>query len=155
YSQRYTVFGVIHLILDKFEVANLPVMNPKKSGFFDALPHTSPANSTDDSERRNQFTDLQTQQQVADLVSRCVPPRLMYRDGAGGFGTFTATRDLSDLTKAKLFSAVGNNCRVFVRFSDAGLSARRGFSVKFYTEEGIWDLVGQSSPVFYLKEPES
>jgi catalase len=71
------------------------------------------------------------------------------------------TKDITKYTKAKLFSKVGNTCRVFVRFSTVGGEKGsadterdpRGFAVKFYTEDGNWDLVGNNTPVFFIKDP--
>ena len=90
-----------------------------------------------------------------------IPERVVHAKGSGAFGKFTVTGDITKYTKAKLFSKVGNECRVFVRFSTVGGEKGsadterdpRGFAVKFYTEEGNWDLVGNNTPVFFIKDP--
>ena len=74
----------------------------------------------------------------------------------GAFGTFTVTNDISKYTRAKIFSAVGKQTEMFARFTTvagergAADAERdiRGFAMKFYTEEGNWDLVGNNTPVF-------
>lgn len=90
-----------------------------------------------------------------------IPERRMHAKGSGAFGTFTVTHDISSYTKAKPFEEVGKQTEVFVRFSTvagergAADAERdiRGFATKFYTEEGNWDLVGNNTPVFFLRDP--
>ncbi len=90
-----------------------------------------------------------------------IPERRMHAKGSGAFGTFTVTHDITSYTKAKVFSELGKKTEVFVRFSTvagergAADAERdiRGFAVKFYTEEGNWDLVGNNTPVFFLRDP--
>jgi catalase len=85
---------------------------------------------------------------------------VIHAKGTGAYGKFTITKNISEFTRAKLFSEAGNSCKVFVRFSTFGGekgsadSERdpRGFAVKFYTEEGNWDLVGNNTPVFFIKD---
>jgi len=85
----------------------------------------------------------------------------MHAKGSGAFGTFTVTQDVSKYTKAKVFSRPGKKTDLFVRFSTvagergAADAERdiRGFAIKFYTEEGNWDLVGNNTPVFFLRDP--
>ena len=85
----------------------------------------------------------------------------MHAKGSGAYGTFTATHDITRYTKAKIFSAVGKKTELFTRFSTvagergAADAERdiRGFATKFYTEEGNWDLVGNNTPVFFLRDP--
>jgi catalase len=84
----------------------------------------------------------------------------MHAKGSGAFGTFTVTH-VTRYTRAKIFSQVGKKTDLFVRFSTvagergAADAERdiRGFAVKFYTEEGNWDLVGNNTPVFFLRDP--
>jgi len=79
-------------------------------------------------------------------------------NGSGAFGTLTITKDISKYSKAKLFSAIGKKTDAFLRFSTvagergAADAERdmRGFAMRFYTEEGIWDLVGNNTPVFFV-----
>lgn len=89
-----------------------------------------------------------------------IPERRMHAKGSGAYGTFTVTHDISKYTKAKIFSQVGKKTDLFARFSTvagergAADAERdiRGFAVKFYTEEGNWDLVGNNTPVFFFRD---
>jgi catalase len=100
-------------------------------------------------------------EKLAHFDREVIPERRMHAKGSGAFGTFTVTHDISAYTKAKLFSTVGKKTELFARFSTvagergAADAERdiRGFAVKFYTEEGNWDLVGNNTPVFFLKDP--
>lgn len=91
-----------------------------------------------------------------------IPERVVHAKGAGAFGYFEATTpELKGLCKAKMFSHVGKRTPVAVRFSTVGGesgsadTARdpRGFAVKFYSEEGNWDLVGNNTPIFFIRDP--
>ncbi len=90
-----------------------------------------------------------------------IPERVVHAKGTGAFGTFTVTHDIRMYTKAKLFSEIGKQTSLFARFSIVGGekggadSERdpRGFAIKFYTEDGNWDLVGNNTPVFFIKDP--
>ena len=100
-------------------------------------------------------------EKLAHFAREVIPERRMHAKGSGAFGTFTVTHDISKYTKAKIFSAVGKKTDLFMRFSTvagergAADAERdiRGFSVKFYTEEGNWDVVGNNTPVFFLRDP--
>lgn len=100
-------------------------------------------------------------EKLAHFDREVIPERRMHAKGSGAFGTFTVTNDITKYTKAKIFSEVGKITELFVRFSTvagergAADAERdiRGFAVKFYTEEGNWDLVGNNTPVFFLKDP--
>ena len=89
-----------------------------------------------------------------------IPERVVHAKGSGAYGTFTVTHDISKYTKAKLFAAVGKQTETFLRFSTVGGEKGsadterdpRGFAVRFYTEEGNWDLVGNNTPTFFLKD---
>lgn len=89
-----------------------------------------------------------------------IPERVVHAKGAGAFGTFTVTHDITQYTKAKLFSEIGKQTKMFARFSQvAGEKGSadserdpRGFALKFYTEDGNWDLVGNNTPVFFIKD---
>lgn len=104
--------------------------------------------------------DFVLQENLAHFVRERIPERIVHAKGSGAYGTFTVTHDISQYTKAKLFSKVGNSCRMFARFSTVGGekgsadTARdpRGFALKFYTEDGNWDLVGNNTPVFFIKD---
>ncbi len=90
-----------------------------------------------------------------------VPERVVHAKGSGAHATFTVTRDITRYTRAKLFERVGKQTPAFVRFSTVGGEQGsadterdpRGFAVKFYTEEGNWDLAGNNTPVFFIKDP--
>lgn len=90
-----------------------------------------------------------------------IPERVVHAKGMGAFGTFTVTHDITQYTKAKIFSEIGKQTKMFARFSQVGGergsadSERdpRGFALKFYTEDGNWDLVGNNTPVFFIKDP--
>lgn len=104
--------------------------------------------------------DFILQENLAHFVRERIPERIVHAKGTGAYGTFTVTHDITQYTKAKLFSKVGNSCRMFARFSTVGGekgsadTARdpRGFALKFYTEDGNWDLVGNNTPVFFIKD---
>ncbi|MEO6883337.1 MAG: catalase [Bacteroidia bacterium] len=100
-------------------------------------------------------------EKMAHFNRERIPERVVHAKGTGVFGTFTVTNDISKYTKAKLFNTIGKQTKVFARFSMVGGekgsadSERdpRGFAVKFYTEDGNWDLVGNNTPVFFIKDP--
>ena len=90
-----------------------------------------------------------------------IPERRMHAKGSGAFGTFTVTQDITQWSKASIFSKIGKQTDMFVRFSTvagergAADAERdiRGFAMKFYTDEGNWDLVGNNTPVFFFRDP--
>lgn len=100
-------------------------------------------------------------EKLAHFDREVIPERRMHAKGSGAYGTFTVTQDITAFSRAKLFSTVGKKTDLFVRFSTvagergAADAERdiRGFSIKFYTEEGNWDLVGNNTPIFYLRDP--
>jgi len=100
-------------------------------------------------------------EKLAHFDREVIPERRMHAKGSGAYGTFTVTHDITKYTKAKIFSKVGKKTELFTRFSTvagergAADAERdiRGFAVKFYTEEGNWDLVGNNTPVFFLRDP--
>jgi catalase len=104
--------------------------------------------------------DYYLHEKLAHFNRERIPERVVHAKGTGAFGTFTVTGDITKYTRAKLFSKKGNKCRVFVRFSTVGGEKGsadterdpRGFAVKFYTEDGNWDLVGNNTPVFFIKD---
>lgn len=105
--------------------------------------------------------DYQLMEKMAHFNRERVPERVVHAKGAGAYGYFTVTGDISRYTRAKLFEKVGKRCEVFVRFSTVAgelgsadtVRDPRGFAVKFYTEEGNWDLVGNNTPVFFVRDP--
>ncbi|MDO8305215.1 catalase [Herminiimonas sp.] len=100
-------------------------------------------------------------EKLAHFDREVIPERRMHAKGSGAFGTFTVTHDITRYTKAKIFSQIGKKTDMFVRFSTvagergAADAERdiRGFAMKFYTEEGNWDLVGNNTPVFFFRDP--
>ncbi|KAI8870529.1 catalase, partial [Ramicandelaber brevisporus] len=90
-----------------------------------------------------------------------IPERVVHAKGAGAHGYFEVTHDITHLTKAKFLNKVGKRTPTFLRFSTVGGekgsadTARdpRGFALKFYTEEGNWDMVGNNTPVFFIRDP--
>lgn len=100
-------------------------------------------------------------EKLAHFDREVIPERRMHAKGSGAFGTFTVTHDVTKYTCASIFAKVGKKTDLFVRFSTvagergAADAERdiRGFAVKFYTDEGNWDLVGNNTPVFFLRDP--
>jgi catalase len=100
-------------------------------------------------------------EKLAHFDREVIPERRMHAKGWGAHGTFTVTQDISRYTKAKIFSEVGKQTQMFVRLSTvagergAADAERdiRGFAMKFYTEEGNWDIVGNNTPVFFFRDP--
>ncbi|MEG0375925.1 MAG: catalase [Raoultibacter sp.] len=99
-------------------------------------------------------------EKLAHFDREVIPERRMHAKGSGAFGTFRVTGDITEYTKAKVFTP-GTETDMFVRFSTvagergAADAERdiRGFALKFYTQEGNWDLVGNNTPVFFLRDP--
>ena len=100
-------------------------------------------------------------EKLAHFDREVIPERRMHAKGSGAYGTFTVTQDITKYTLAKIFSEVGKQTEMFARFTTvagergAADAERdiRGFALKFYTEEGNWDLVGNNTPVFFLRDP--
>lgn len=100
-------------------------------------------------------------EKLAHFDREVIPERRMHAKGSGAFGTITVTHDITRYTRASIFSKVGKQTECFVRFSTvagergAADAERdiRGFAMKFYTETGNWDLVGNNTPVFFLRDP--
>jgi len=105
--------------------------------------------------------DYQLIEKLAHQNRERIPERVVHAKGSGAFGTFTVTHDISRYSKAAVFSEVGKQTGVLLRFStvagemgaaDAERDVR-GFALKFYTDEGNWDLVGNNTPVFFVRDP--
>lgn len=100
-------------------------------------------------------------EKLAHFDREVIPERRMHAKGSGAFGRFVVTHDITQYTKAKIFSEIGKETPMFARFSTvagergAADAERdiRGFALKFYTEEGNWDLVGNNTPVFFMRDP--
>lgn len=105
--------------------------------------------------------DVWFMEKLAHFDREVIPERRMHAKGSGSYGEFTVTHDITRYTKAKIFSEVGKKTEMFSRFSTvagergAADAERdiRGFALKFYTEEGNWDMVGNNTPVFFLRDP--
>jgi len=105
--------------------------------------------------------DIWLIEKLAHFDREVIPERRMHAKGWGAYGTFTVTHDITRYTKAKIFSTVGKQTPLFTRFSTvagergAADAERdiRGFALKFYTEDGNWDLVGNNTPVFFFRDP--
>jgi catalase len=105
--------------------------------------------------------DQQLFEKLAHFNRERIPERIVHARGAGAHGTFTLTRDVSKWTRAMFLSEVGKQTEVFARFSTVAgnlgsadaVRDPRGFALKFYTEDGNYDLVGNNTPVFFIKDP--
>jgi len=105
--------------------------------------------------------DIHLLDKLAHFDRERIPERVVHAKGAGAHGYFEVTNDITKYTKAKFLSKVGKKTEVFVRFSTVGGEKGsadaerdpRGFAVKFYTEEGNYDLVGNNTPVFFIRDP--
>lgn len=89
-----------------------------------------------------------------------VQPRAVFAEGAGAFGTCTVTHDLTRFTRAAPFAAIARQTTVLMRFSSMGspddsMPSLRGVSLRLFSDEGNWDLVGANAPVFFLRDPEA
>ncbi|MFD0870389.1 Vegetative catalase [Chlamydia abortus] len=104
--------------------------------------------------------DVHLLEKLAHFNRERVPERVVHAKGAGAHGYFEVTNDLTKYTKANFLSEVGKQTPVFVRFSTVAgelgsadtVRDPRGFAVKFYTEEGNYDLVGNNTPVFFIRD---
>lgn len=105
--------------------------------------------------------DFHLMEKLAHFNRERIPERVVHAKGAAAFGTFTVTHDITRYSKAKVFSEIGKQTQVLLRFSTVGGEKGsadaerdpRGFAVKFYTEEGNWDLTGNNTPVFFIRDP--
>ncbi len=134
-------------------------------------PKLTQANGAPVAENQNSLTagprgplllqDVWFLEKLAHFDREVIPERRMHAKGSGAFGHFTVTHDITKYTRANLFSTIGKKTDLFLRFSTvagergAADAERdiRGFAVKFYTEEGNWDLVGNNTPVFFFRDP--
>jgi catalase len=104
--------------------------------------------------------DFILREKITHFDHERIPERIVHARGVGAHGTFTLTRSLAKYTRARVLSVKGATVPVFVRFSTVAGGAGsvdtprdvRGFAVKFYTEEGNWDLVGNNVPVFFIQD---
>ncbi len=105
--------------------------------------------------------DFQLLEKLAHQNRERIPERTVHAKGSGAYGTLTITNDISRYSRAKIFSQIGKQTEAFLRFStvagergaaDAERDVR-GFALRFYTEEGNWDIVGNNTPVFFVRDP--
>lgn len=104
--------------------------------------------------------DVHLLEKLAHFNRERVPERVVHAKGGGAHGTFEVTNDMSKYTKAALFNGVGKRTPMFIRFSTVAgelgsadtVRDPRGFAVKFYTEEGNYDLVGNNTPIFFIRD---
>jgi catalase len=108
------------------------------------------------------FEDYQLFEKMAIFNRERIPERVVHAKGSGAHGYFACTNpDMASYTTAKLFSAAGKRTPTFIRFSTVGGEKGsadterdpRGFALKFYTEEGNWDMTGNNTPVFFIRDP--
>jgi catalase len=105
--------------------------------------------------------DVWLLEKLAHFDREVIPERRMHAKGSAAYGKFTVTNDITQYTKASIFSEIGKETEMFVRFSTvagergAADAERdiRGFSMRFYTDQGNWDLVGNNTPVFFFRDP--
>ncbi len=105
--------------------------------------------------------DYQLIEKLAHQNRERIPERVVHAKGWGAYGTLTITNDVTQYSRASIFSEVGKQTEMIARFSTVAgeLGAAdherdvRGFALKFYTDEGNWDLVGNNTPVFFLRDP--
>ncbi len=105
--------------------------------------------------------DFHLVEKLAHFNRENIPERRVHAKGSGAHGTFTVTKDITGYSYANLFNLIGKQTPIFIRFSTVGGERGsadterdpRGFAVKFYTEEGNWDVVGNNTPVFFIRDP--
>jgi len=107
------------------------------------------------------FEDFLLFEKMAHFNRERIPERVVHAKGSGAYGHFVCTNPLTKYTTAKFFSSAGKKTPTFLRFSTVGGEKGsadterdpRGFALKFYSEEGNWDLVGNNTPVFFIRDP--
>ncbi|QCN99093.1 catalase (plasmid) [Azospirillum argentinense] len=105
--------------------------------------------------------DFHLIEKLAHFNRERIPERVVHAKGAGAYGVFRVTKDVTPYTAARFLSEIGKETEVFLRFSTVGGEKGsadaerdpRGFAVKFYTEDGNYDLVGNNTPVFFVRDP--
>jgi catalase len=107
------------------------------------------------------FEDFLRFEKMAHFNRERIPERVVHAKGSGAHGHFVVTADITKYTTAKLFSSIGKKTPTFIRFSTVGGEKGsadterdpRGFALKFYTEEDNWDMTGNNTPVFFIRDP--
>lgn len=108
------------------------------------------------------LSDFAFVDKISSFDRERIPERVVHAKGAGAHGYFEVTQDVTQWTKAKFLNSVGKRTPIFTRFSTVGGEKGsadterdpRGFAVKFYTEEGNYDLVGNNTPIFFIRDPQ-
>ncbi len=101
-------------------------------------------------------------QKMAQFNRERIPERVVHAKGSGAFGYFEVTQDVTQWTRAAFLNKVGKRTEVFIRFSQVAgelgypdtMRDPRGFALKFYTEEGNYDMVGNNTPIFFMRDPQ-
>ena len=104
--------------------------------------------------------DIHLIEKNAQFNRERIPERVVHAKGAGAYGYLEITADVTEYTKAGLFSEIGKRTEVFLRFSmvagekGSADSARdpRGFAIKLYTKDGNYDIVGNNTPIFFIRD---
>lgn len=99
--------------------------------------------------------------EISHFARERIPERVVHAKGAGAFGYFEVTHDITKYSAAKVFEKIGKQTPVAARFSTVGgesgsadtMRDPRGFAIKFYTEDGLWDIVGNNTPIFFIRDP--
>lgn len=145
-------------------------VDAKRGQVSSAAPQMTRDNGAPIGSNRNSLTvgdtgpvlleDVTLIEKLARFDRERVPERVVHARGTGALGVFRATADLSDITRASLFGQAGKETPVFVRFSTVihpsgspeGARDPHGFAVKFYTDQGNWDMVGNNLPIFFIRD---
>ncbi len=135
---------------------------PKKLTTASGAPYFEHENSLTTGQRGQiLLEDFLLHEKMAHFNRERIPERVVHAKGTGAFGKLTITHDITAYTKAKIFNQIGKETKLFLRFSTVGGEKGsadterdpRGFAIKFYTEDGNWDLVGNNTPIFFIKDP--
>jgi len=105
--------------------------------------------------------DMHLLEKLARFNRERIPERIVHARGSGAYGSFVVTHDVTPFTRARFLSAIGKQTEVFARFSTVAggrgsadaVRDPRGFAVKFYTEDGNYDLTGNNTPIFFIRDP--
>ena len=150
------------IVYEQIVILKNSIMKKKKLTTASGRPYFESENSmTIGNQGPILLQDYFLHENMAHFNRERIPERVVHAKGIGTFGTFTVTQDITQYTKEKIFSEIGKQTKMFSRFSlvagekGSADSERdpRGFALKFYTEDGNWDLVGNNTPVFFIKDP--
>ncbi len=150
-------------VVQDFSLKNIPIMSEnKKLTTSSGIPYYHHEDTLSAGPRGPLLLqDFILHEKMAHFNRERIPERVVHAKGSGAYGTFTVTHDISNYTRAKIFNKIGKQTRMFARFSTVGGEKGsadaerdpRGFALKFYTEDGNWDLVGNNTPIFFIKDP--